>query len=145
MTQAKAAILNSSVLEWWFENRTILNPNSKTFGFRMDSEFECSVFQPPLQYIFSSPVEVQFVNAVVFFNQSLIFVVQANLSIIMYKTKGPTISILEFQSFTIYYFNIHNMHIKEIQSMNCIKIVTFKQPIYNKESYVCRILVKLIW
>ena len=31
-----------------FEYRTIRNPNFKTFGNRMDSEFECSVFEPPL-------------------------------------------------------------------------------------------------
>ena len=60
MTYPKAAILNCSVFEWWFENQTILNPNSKMFGFRMDSEFECSVFEPPLyshvQFSNGSPI-----------------------------------------------------------------------------------------
>ena len=50
MTWAKAAILKSSDFEWWFENRTILNQNNKMFGFRMDSEFECSVFEPLLYW-----------------------------------------------------------------------------------------------
>ena len=31
-----------------FKNRTIRKPNFKKFNFRMDSEFKCSVFEPPL-------------------------------------------------------------------------------------------------
>ena len=46
--QAKAAILNGSVFEWWFEKRTVRNPKFETFRFRMDSEFECSEFEPRL-------------------------------------------------------------------------------------------------
>ena len=52
-------MLKSSVFEWSgpFENRTkwrpfcflpIRKPNFETFGFRMDSVFECSEFEPPL-------------------------------------------------------------------------------------------------
>ena len=47
---AKAAILNGSVFKWWFENRTIQNPNFETFRFRMDLEFECSEFEPRLYW-----------------------------------------------------------------------------------------------
>ena len=35
------------------ELSTIRIPNFETFGFRMGSEFECSVFEPPLYLIFS--------------------------------------------------------------------------------------------
>ena len=43
--------MNGLVFEWWFENQTIQNPNSKKFGFRIDSEFKCLVFEPPLYNI----------------------------------------------------------------------------------------------
>ena len=49
MTQAKVAILNSSVFEWWFENRTIRKPNFKMFGIGMVFGIPSSDFEPPLQ------------------------------------------------------------------------------------------------
>ena len=32
----------------WFDFQTFQNGTLKTFGFQMDSEFDCSVFGPPL-------------------------------------------------------------------------------------------------
>ena len=42
------AILNVRFLNGPFEYRTIRKPNFETFGFRMDSVFEWSEFEPPL-------------------------------------------------------------------------------------------------
>ena len=57
MTKLKAAILNVQMFSFRMvrtirnlniQNQNIRNQNNKTFGFRMDSVFECSVFEPPL-------------------------------------------------------------------------------------------------